>query len=197
MSSSPTAKRVEIIGTRRLFDDFFKVDEAILRHETRDGEMSPPMRRLNLERGDGVAAVLYRPDSRTVVLVRQFRYPAHVRGDGWLLEVVAGMLDKDEPPQETMRREIVEETGYQVKELQPISTFYSSPGGSSERIFLFYGEVDEQAVRAAGGGLDEEHEDIEVVEIGAEEIWQKLDRGEIADAKTLVALMWLRRRLDR
>ena len=189
-------KRVEIISTRRLLDDFFKVDEAILRHQTRDGEMSPPMRRLNLERGDGVAAVLYRPDSRTIVLVRQFRYPTHIRGDGWLLELVAGMLDKDESPQETMRREILEETGYQVKSLQPISTFYLSPGGSSERIFLFYGEVDEQAPQAAGGGLDEEHEDIEVVEIGAKEIWQKLDQGEIADAKTLIALMWLRRRLD-
>ena len=190
-------KRVEIISKKRMFDDFFKVDEAILRYERLDGGMSEPVRRLSLERGDGVAVLVYRPRQRSVMLVRQFRFAAHAQGEGWLLEVVAGMLEKGEAPEETARREIAEEMGCQVGELRPISTFYLSPGGSSERIFLYFAEVDEEAPPGAGGGGEEEHEDIEVVELGLEEVWRSLDRGEIDDAKTLVALMWLRRHLEK
>ena len=190
-------KKVEIHRKKRLLDDFFKIDEAILSHERLDGSMSSPLRRLSLERGDGVAALLFEPQSRRIVLVRQFRYPTCAHGDGWLVELVAGMLDKDESPTETMRREIVEETGYVVGELQPISTFYLTPGGSSERIFLYYGEVSDDLPRQQGGGLEEEQEDIEVVEMTLEEAWKALDAGEISDAKTLIALMWFRSRLTR
>jgi ADP-ribose pyrophosphatase len=189
-------KKVEILGRRRLLDDFLKVDEVVLRHERLDRTLSPPLRRLSLERGDGVAALLYKPRQQRVVLVRQFRYPAHTHGDGWLLEVVAGMVGQDESPAATIRREIAEETGYQVATLQLTATFYLSPGGSSERIFLYYGEVDDDTPRHPGGGLVEEHEDIEVVEMELAEVWQALDTGEIADAKTLVALMGLRQRLS-
>ena len=189
-------KRVEILSKRRMLDDFLKVDEAILRHELLDGQMSPPLRRLSLERGDGAAVLLYKPCTRCVVLVRQFRYPTCEHGPGWLLELVAGMVDDGESPEETMRREILEETGYVAEELYHISTFYLSPGGSSERIFLYYGEVNDQARQQQGGGLEEEHEEIEVVEMSVERAWKELDAGEIADAKTLVALMWLRRRME-
>ena len=107
------AKKVIVRKERRLLDAFFKVDEAVLRHERRDGSLSPELSRLNLERGDGVAALLYRTDEDRVVLVRQFRYPAWLRdGPGWILEIVAGMLKEGEDPQEAMRREIHEETGY-------------------------------------------------------------------------------------
>jgi nudix-type nucleoside diphosphatase (YffH/AdpP family) len=188
-------KRVEILSRRRLLDDFFKVDEVLLRHERLDGSMSQTARRLTLERGDGEAALLYRPGSHRLVLVRQFRYPTCARGPGWLLEVVAGILGGDESPETAMRREIAEETGYAVATLRLISIFYLSPGGSSERIYLYFGEIDEAAPRGAGGGLAEEAEEIEVVELTAAQAWQALDNGGIVDAKTLIALMWLRQRL--
>ncbi len=139
---SSLIKKVTLIRQRRLLDAFFKVDEAVLHHEGFDGPLSPELNRLCLERGDGVTALLYKPQSDTLVLVRQFRYPAWVRQEpGWILETIAGMLDKAEAPQETIRREILEETGYQVCNLQHVSTFYLTPGGSSECIFFYYGEV--------------------------------------------------------
>jgi len=188
-------KRVEILHQQRLLDDYLKVDEAILRHELLEGGMSPPLRRLSLERGDGVAALVRELRRDRLILVRQFRYPTYARGPGWTLEIVAGMLVGEEAPEAAVRREILEETGYLTARLRPISTFYLSPGGSSERIFLFYAEADEETRRHVGGGLDQENEDIEVVDVGVEEAWQALDQGEIVDAKTIIALMWMRRDL--
>jgi len=186
-------RKVEILARRRLVDAFFKLDETQLRHEQLDGSMSAPMHRLNLERGDGVAALIHRPQKNTLVLVRQFRYPTYLHdGPGWIIEIAAGMVDKDEEPAETMRREVVEETGFVVKNLELLSHFYLTPGGSSERIFLYYAEIDEQIPRSEGGGLNEEHEDIEIVEIALDEAWQLLDSGQIVDAKTIIALQWLR-----
>ena len=192
---SSTIKKVNLIKQRRLLDAFFKVDEAVLRHERFDGSLSPELNRLCLERGDGVAALLYKPQTDSLVLVHQFRYPAWVRqGPGWILETVAGMLDKEEAPEQTMRREILEETGYQVSSLQHVSTFYLTPGGSSERIFLYYSEVTTNDRREPGGGLADENEDIEVVEIAINEAFAAVDQGKIVDAKTLIALMWFRDR---
>ena len=185
-------KKVEVHGRRRLLDGFFQVDEVTLSHELLDGRMSRPLRRLVLERGDAVAALLFRPVDQRVVLVRQFRAPASQRGQGWLLEVVAGIPDPGEELATAARREILEETGYQVEELEPIATFYTTPGGSSEHIHLFYAQVSEAQRLAPGGGCIEEDEDIEVVELGLEEVWGLLDEGRIDDAKTLIALMWLR-----
>ena len=190
-------RNIEILSEKRLLDDFFKVDEILLRYERFDGRMSRRVRRLNLDRGDGVAALLFRPANQRVVLVRQFRYPACKAGPGWLLEVVAGGLQEDASPEDAVRREILEETGYAVEALESISTFYLTPGGSSERIFLYYGEVSGQTRRAPGGGLEEEGEDIEVVEMPAEEAWKAVESGRIVDAKTLIALMWFRRRAER
>ena len=187
--------RVEIRRRRRLLDDFFKIDEVLLRHQTRDGTMTPILRRLSLERGDAVAAVLHDPRKQTLVLVRQFRYPTYQHGPGWLLEVVAGMVEDGSAPEQVMRREIAEETGFRVPDLELISTFYLTPGGSSERIFLFYGEVADRDRVTEGGGLPEEGEDIEVLELPVEEVWSLLDAGEIVDAKTLIGLLWLRSRL--
>jgi len=187
--------RVEIHRRRRLLDDFFKIDEVLLRHQMRDGTMSPVLRRLSLERGDAVAAVLHDPHKQTLVLVRQFRYPIYQHGSGWLLEIVAGMVEGGLSPDDVMRREIAEETGFRVSALESISTFYLTPGGSSERIFLYYGQIAEGDRPGDGGGLPEEGEDIEVLELPVQEVWQLLDAGEITDAKTLIGLVWLRSRL--
>jgi ADP-ribose pyrophosphatase len=104
------------------------------------------------------------------------------------------MVDAHEQPEEAVKREIHEEIGYQVSELTPIANFYVSPGGSSERIYLYYAEVRNADHVSAGGGLASEHEDIELVEVSFDELWDALNRGEIRDAKTLIAVQWLRQR---
>ncbi len=187
-------KRVDVERKQLILDDVFKVEEAYLSYEEFDGNMSPVVRRLNFERGDSVAALLHHPGRDSVVLVSQFRYPAYKNGPGWLTEVVAGMIDPGENPESAARREIFEETGYRADKLIHISTFYVSPGGSSERVVLYCAEISGDHVEQNGGGTGED-EDIMLVELPLAEAFREVDKGEIADAKTIVALMWLRRRL--
>ncbi|MFT3891489.1 MAG: NUDIX hydrolase [Anaerolineales bacterium] len=134
-------KKVEIVSQRYLLDDFFKVEEAYLRFEKFDGTMSESMRRLNFERGDSVAVLVYNLDTQKLLLIEQFRYPTYPKGPGWVIETIAGMQDGQEPPEETARREANEETGLEVEAVERIASFYPSPGGSSERIHLYYVEI--------------------------------------------------------
>jgi ADP-ribose pyrophosphatase len=187
-------KKVNIESTRLLLDDFYKVQEARVRFSLFNGQMSEPVRRLVFERGDSVAALIWNTDKQKLLLSNQFRYPTYEKGPGWLLEVVAGTIEEHEQPDECMQREIREEIGYQIHALQYIATFYVSPGGSSERIILYYAEVRNVDKVAAGGGAADEHEDIELVELTLEELWQKMEQNEIQDAKTLIAAQWLRLR---
>ncbi len=179
---------------RLLLNDFFKVEEAFVSFERHDGSMSPPVRRLDLKRDDAVCALLVNKARGTVILVRQFRYAALSRGEAWPLELIAGLIDKGESPEEAIRREILEEAGYAVGPLARQFTFYPSPGITSERGILYYGETDGDQPVAKGGGLAEESEDIEVVQMPFAEAFAMLDRGEIVDGKTLIGLLWLRNR---
>ncbi len=185
--------KVEIIEKKRVFDGFFKIDQFKLRHERFDGTMSPEIRRLCFERGDSVAALVWNRDAKEMILTRQFRLPAHEKGPGLLLEVVAGMLEPGETPEDTIRRELVEEIGYRAGEMTSIGTFYLSPGGSSERIILFYVEVGDGDRVSEGGGAAHEHEDIRVENYSWPQLEQMLDNQKILDAKTLIALMWFQR----
>ena len=97
----------------------------------------------------------------------------------------------DETPRIAIQREILEETGFFVERLEPIASFYLSPGGSSERSLLFYAEVESRTPGARSGGLEEEGEDIEVVEMPFEKAWDMLEAGHIVDAKTIIALQWI------
>ncbi len=184
--------RVDVEARRQLYDGFFRLEEVDLRHERFDGSMSQPISRLNLDRGDGAAVLLHDPERRIVTLVRQFRYPTWEKGPGWTLELVAGVIEAGRSPEEVARAEAREEAGYDIDELQSLGAFYLTPGGSSERIYLFYAAVDDTSQVAAGGGLDQEGEDIEIVEMSEQEVWRALDEHHIIDAKTLVGLMWLR-----
>jgi len=189
--------KVEIKSKRLIFNDFFKIEEAILRYLRFDGKMSEPVRRLVFERGDAVAAIIFNRDTQKVLLINQFRYPTFDKGPGWMQETVAGIVDPNETPEEAMRREVMEEIGFRVGELTHITTMYPSPGGSSERITIYYAEVGNTDRIAAGGGLASEGEDIQIVEIALPELWRAVDAGEIMDAKTIIGVMWLRRKLER
>jgi len=194
--------RVEVSSRRRLLDAFFKVDEVTVSHEQFDGTMSPEIPLLVFERGDAVAALLYDPERRTVIAVNQFRLPTQEKGQGrgWLVEAVAGMIPSREDgtplekPLQTLIREVQEETGYQITEATPISTFFSSPGGSSELIYLFYAEVRKVDKTGEGGGLKEDGEDIEIVEYGADDFLRKLTAGEFQDPKLIIAGQWFQAR---
>ena len=187
-------KKVNIKSSRVIFDDFFKVVEAYLSYERFDGQMSPVVRRLNFERGDSVAAIVFNVTSQKVLLVNQFKYPTFEKQPGWIDEVVAGIQEAGESSEFAIRREIREEIGYEVNRLMYVSTFYVSPGGSSERIILYYAEVDDTSHIAHGGGSGDEGEDIRVVEYSLSEIFDAVASSRTADAKTIIAIMWLKDR---
>ena len=186
---------------RRIFDDFFQVDELIVSHEQIDGTMSVDQRRLVFERGDAVAVLLLNLDSRSVVLVEQFKVPALVGRrrddpstlDGWILEAVAGMIERNETPEAAVIRETMEETGYHICNPKLISRFFSSQGGASERVFLYFAEVRESDRRGNGGGIGDE--DIKVVHMTLDDQFARLAKGTFEDAKLLVAAYWLQDQL--
>jgi ADP-ribose pyrophosphatase len=184
-------RKVVVDRETRLLDDFFKVDEAIVSFERFDGTMNPPVRRLCFERGDSVAAIVFNRDRQNVILIEQFRYPAFTKGEGWIVEVVAGMVPTSEMPEAAIRREVREEIGYEIERLLPIATFYPSPGGSSERIILYCAEVTDAGKVEAGGGLADTGEDIRTIELSLQALRDELAQGRVHDAKTLVGVMWL------
>lgn len=194
--SMPHPTKQMFVKTKRLLDDFFVVDEYKGSYEQYDNSMSPEQRLLVFERGDSVAALLFDPSHREVILVEQFRLPTVGRGQGsgWILELPAGILKASETPHECMVRELHEETGYQVSNLVPISTFFVSPGGTSERIFLFYAEVRRVQQKATGGGVRREGENIRIVRMPIAEFFAKLRNQEFEDAKLVIAAQWLKER---
>jgi ADP-ribose pyrophosphatase len=192
-------KKVSIENKQYILEDVFKVEEAHLRYERFNGRMSEVVRRISLERGDSVAVLIFNLTTEKIILVNQFRYPSYKNGHGWITEIIAGILDPGETPEQTARREVDEEIGLSVSRLEHISTFYPSPGGSSERIHLFYTEVSGENAKYRGtGGLVSEGEDTLAVELSLEEALGRVRSGEIMDAKTIIAIYWLEnRRLDK
>jgi ADP-ribose pyrophosphatase len=193
--------RAVIERRRRILDDFFKIDEVLVAHEQGDGTMSSAQRRLVFERGDSIGVLLFHRERQTVVLVEQFRLPALLARrrddgattDGWVVETVAGMIDGDETPDAVAIRETYEETGYRIGSPHLIGRFFASPGGTSERIFLYFAEVGEADRMGAGGGIGDE--DIKVVEWSLAELFERISRGAIEDPKLALAAYWLKCRL--
>lgn len=182
--------KVKILEEGREYDGFFKVDKAVLQHEKFNGEMSEEITRLNFNRGDAVAVLLYDEEKDSVTLIKQFRYPVYVGGDsGWLLEIVAGIIDKGRDAETVARAELMEEAGCVVDRLEFIGKFYLSPGGCSEIIYLYIGYSHKKI--AAGGGKPDEGEDIQVVELPFDEAMKMVETGEICNATAIIALQWL------
>jgi ADP-ribose pyrophosphatase len=185
-------KRIEIIKETEVFRQaIFRVVAATLKFELFDGTMSDELVRLNLDRGDSVAALIHDVQNDILLMAEQFRYPTHEKGPGWLTEIVAGMVDAGETRSDSMKREIWEEVGYRASSLQHIGTFYMSPGGSSERIHLYYSAVDQADRGSKGGGKLSEGENVLVMKIPVDQALEELDQGRIMDAKTMIALQWL------
>ncbi len=180
----------------------FCMEEAQLSHERFDGRMSPVVKRVNFNRGDSVAVLLYASETDEVVLVEQFRYPVYASypeserdGKGWILETVAGIKDAQGP--DVARREILEETGYALRgELEHLTTVYVSPGGTSERTELYLARVSKPDGIHKHAGLVSETEDIRPHTIPFAEALGMVADGRIVDSKTIIALYMLKERLD-
>jgi nudix-type nucleoside diphosphatase (YffH/AdpP family) len=142
------------------------------------------------DRGNGATILLYDAERRTVLLTRQFRYPVYVNGhpDGMLIEAAAGLLDDDEP-EAAIRREAIEETGHEVGEIEHVFDVYMSPGSVTERLHFYAAPYSAETAVHAGGGIADEGEQIDLVELGIDEALTQIGTG-ILDAKTIMLLQW-------
>jgi ADP-ribose pyrophosphatase len=186
-----SVERPTVVSRRLLLDDVFRVAEVIVDVPEQAGGTSSSRRYLSFERGDSVAAVVVHRERRTVLLVRQFRYAALGDGDGWLVEIVAGIIDDGESEEEAIRREIEEEIGYRAPALRRLGRVLPSPGASTERITIFATEVSESD-RVEGIAADA-GEDIAIIELPVADVRKALDEGRFADAKTVLGLLMLDR----
>jgi GDP-mannose pyrophosphatase NudK len=183
--------RVRILDEVVLSDNWGLVKKTTLELRRRSGEWQRQVRE-TYDRGDGAGILLYNRAQKTVILTRQFRFPAYYNGDpGWLIEVVAGKLEGDTPTV-TAKKEAEEESGYRVHDVELVMSAYMSPGSVTEKLSLFLAEYDTGSRISDGGGLAHEGEDIEVMEVGIDAALAMIETGEIADAKTIMLLQHVR-----
>ena len=186
---STTADRVRVIDSQVLSNDWYLLKKTIYDFRRADGSWQRQQRE-TYDRGNGAALLLYQRDTRHVVLVRQFRFPCFVNGhDGMLIEAPAGLLDQATPEQR-IRAEAEEETGYRVGEVRKVFEAFMSPGSVTEKLHFFVAEYDASQKVSDGGGLVGEGEDIEVLELPFDEAMAMLRRGEIVDGKTIMLLQY-------
>ena len=185
---------VTIVSTTPLARGWGRLDRYDVKHARRDGTQQTVQREV-YDHGSAAAVLLYAPASRTLILTRQFRLPAHLNGDpAWLIEAPAGLTD-GEAPEIAARREALEETGYEPENLIFLFDAYMSPGSLTEKCACFLGRYMPGRQASAGGGLAEEGEDIEVFELGLDEALAMIGSGMISDAKTIMMLQALALRL--
>jgi nudix-type nucleoside diphosphatase (YffH/AdpP family) len=181
---------VRIKDVQLLSDDWYVLRKTIFDLKRRDGRWQT-MSRETYDRGNGAVALLYNRAQRTVLLTRQFRFPAYVnQHSGYLIEAPAGLLD-DAHPEQRMHAVLEEETGHQVAALRQVFNCFMSPGSVTERLHFFVGEYDADSRIGSGGGLEHEGEDIEVMELDADQALAMAESGEIVDAKTIMLLQYL------
>jgi ADP-ribose pyrophosphatase len=183
---------VRVLADDTVYRGHFAMRRVTLSHRLFAGGWSQPHSRELFERGDAVGVLPWDPQRDELVMLEQFRAGA-MRDERtpWMLELVAGVVEPGESDAEVARREAVEEAGLEVGKLAPVAAYYPSAGACSEQVRLFIGRVD---ARGAGGlhGLADEGEDIRVHVLPRERVMAALDRGEIVNGHTLVALQWLR-----
>ena len=175
-----------------LSDSWYTLRKFIFTYRRGDGTAQRQEREA-YDRGNGACILLYNQERGTIVLTRQFRLPAFVNGhrDGMLLELPAGLLDHDDPAT-AIRREVEEETGYRIDHVKEVLQAYMSPGSVTERLHFFTAEYSAANRVSAGGGHEGEGEDIEVVEVTLDNALAMIERGEIADAKTIMLVYYAR-----
>lgn len=175
-----------------VYQRFYQIDSVSFRHDLHGGGSTGLVERELFVRGNVVGVIPYDPVTDSVVLLEQFRIGAmHQAPDPWLLEIVAGMIDTDETPEQVAIREAHEEAGLKLADLKLVSHYLASPGASTEEVYIYYAETD---LTQVGGhyGLAEEDEDIRVLVVPAEEAFELMDKRVIKNALSIIGLQWLR-----
>jgi GDP-mannose pyrophosphatase NudK len=185
-------KQIKIINTLVLSDNRYILRKINYEYTERNGQRAMQSREV-YDRGNGAVILLYNRQARTVILTRQFRMPTYLNGNatGMLIEACAGLLDKDNP-EDAIRRETEEETGYKIGAIEKVFESYMSPGSVTEILYFFTAEYAPSMKVSDGGGLEEEQEEIEVLELSIDRALQMVKTGEIRDAKTIMLLQHVR-----
>lgn len=189
--SYPTANPdVQISSVEVLSSNWYTLRKVDFNYRNRNGEWSAQQREA-YDRGNGATILLIDWTRRKVLLTRQFRVPAYLNGhaDGMLIETAAGLLDEDDAAT-AIKREAIEETGYEVRNVVPLFELFMSPGSVTERVSFFVAEYTPDDRVDDGGGLDDEGEDIEVIEIDLDDAVAQVESGKIVDGKTVLLLQW-------
>ncbi|MEP7144327.1 MAG: GDP-mannose pyrophosphatase NudK [Ferruginibacter sp.] len=182
--------KVKILDTEILSNNWYTLKKITYEYLKNNGTRQLQSREA-YDRGNGAAILLYNKGQKTVILTRQFRLPSFVNGNtsGMLIEACAGLLDNDNP-EDCIRRETEEETGYKISHVRKIFEAYMSPGSVTEILYFFVAEYTNEMKANEGGGIDHEEEDIEVLEIDFDDAVQMIKTGEIKDAKTIMLLQY-------
>lgn len=184
--------RVKIKSIKNLSNHWYQLDTINFDYLTKSGKWQNQNREC-YDRGDGAAILLYNLEKQTVILTQQFRMPSYLNGnsDGMLIEVCAGLLDNNDPVT-CIKKEAEEEVGYAIKHPKKVFEIYSTPGAVTEKIHYFIAEYHPELKINNGGGLEEETEEIEVIEMKFKDALNAIYTGKIKDAKTIILLQYLR-----
>lgn len=182
--------KVRNIKKELLSDNWYTLNKFKFDYQKEDGTWETQEREA-YDRGNGAAILLYNKEKGTVVLTKQFRMPTYVNGneDGMMIEVCAGLLDGDNPD-DCIRKETEEETGYKIDNVECVFETYMSPGSVTEILYLFIGDYEDRMKVSKGGGSEHETENIEVLEYPFETAMKMVETGEIKDAKTIMLLQY-------
>ena len=179
---------IEILKTEILSDNWYTLRKITYNYLKKDGNWETQSREA-YDRGNGATILLYNKTAKTVILTQQFRLPTYVNGNktGMMIEACAGLLDKDNP-EECIRRETEEETGYKISSVEKVFEVYMSPGSVTEIVYFFTAEYTKAMKINEGGGVQEEQENIDVLELDFDRAYSMIASGEIKDAKTIMLL---------
>lgn len=186
------SESVRILKDEILSNNWYTLKKFTFELKLADGTWQEQVREA-YDRGNGATIMLFNRETRNIILTKQFRLPTFINGNptGMLVEACAGLLDEDNP-EDCIRRETEEETGYKISEVEKIFELYMSPGSVTEILHFFVAEYSKEQKVNDGGGAEHEHENIEVLEIPFNEALEKVDKGEIKDAKTVILLQYLK-----
>ncbi len=184
--------KVKILKTEILSDNWYTLNKVTFEYLKKNGTLETQSREA-YDRGNGATILLYNKESKTVILTKQFRLPTYINDneDGMMIEACAGLLDKDNP-EDCIKRETEEELGYEISDIKKVFEVYMSPGSVTEILYFFIAEYSKSMKINDGGGLEEEQEEIEVLELGINKALEMIDSGEIKDAKTIMLLQHVR-----
>lgn len=183
---------IQIIKSEVLSDNWYVLRKITYEFTQPNGTVQVHSREA-YDRGNGATILLYNKEAGTVILTRQFRLPTYVNGnpDGMMIEACAGLLDQDNP-EDCIRRETEEETGYKITEIQKVFEAYMSPGSVTEILYFFIAAYSKSMKVSDGGGVEHEQENIEVLEIPIHQAMEMVQSGEIKDAKTMMLLQYIK-----